>query len=186
MSMRPLVADLLPEVVEGARRSFALLVDDVPPVEVIGFALYSDADGGTVVAAAGTRATYDALVAQHPGAADHLRWSAQEWGRDFMTLRERGLADPLGPVQQRLDALQDQADDGAELTFRELRSRVWELCAEAMAQIHASGWFDAYPHAVRVVEVSDHELAAEQQVGWIERCNPPVVAGEFAAYVATR
>lgn len=63
---------------------------------------------------------------------------------------------------------------------------MWELCAEAMAQVHASGWFDAYPHAVRVVEVSDHELAAEPQVGWIERCNPPVVAAAFAAYVASR
>jgi len=185
MSMHPLVADLLPEVVEGARRSFALLVDDVPASEVIGFALWSDADGGTVVAAAGTRATYDALVAQHPGAADHLRWSAQEWGRDFMTLRERGLADPLGPLQQ-LDALQDQADDGegsrsasSGPACGSCARRRWRRSTRRGGSTPTrtrSGWWRS----------RTHELGAEQQVGWIERCNPPAVAAEFAAYVGAR
>lgn len=183
--MHPLVAGLLPEVVGAARRSFALLVDDVPPSEVVGFALYSDPDGATIVAAAGTRASYDALVTRHPEASDYFRWSPQEWGRSSMTITERGLADPLDPAHERLDDLHDLVDaERPPLTLRQLRESVWQLCAAVLAELHRERWFDDYPNAVRAVEVSDHELDHGLWTTWVQQCNEPDVAAEFRAHLA--
>ncbi|MFI2202453.1 DUF4303 domain-containing protein [Streptomyces sp. NPDC020192] len=154
----------------AARAAFAEVAGGAESAEYCGYALYSDADAGSVCCAVNTRAHLARAQAGDPDDAEYYRWTPAEWALEGVGHEH------FAPLGRRLLGRSPTAR-GPELPA--WREGVYEACVATLETLRAEGLFGPAPDTVVVFAVSDHEDPV-REVEWIRRLNPPSQARRFA------
>lgn len=170
----------LTELCQRVQAAFAGLLDGVDPANVIGFALFSDADGADLTAAINTR---DDLAANLSRYSDpeysrglppefswerYLRWAPGEWSRSSLT-HAQAAAEPMRELWTRIAELSDEAPKRDREYWPSIQ---FEAAVIAIGIAWEQGWFDAFPDAVRVFAVMDGDEDAQTRARWLDSLNP--------------
>lgn len=172
-------ADLRERLGPAIAADIRWLTDGVAAGDVLGVGGYTDADASNIVVAVLTRAHHEALVQRRPEYPNYFRWSIGEWDRlSFEVVEE----DPLQPINDDLAARADHLGESATADL--IRSVVWESIVAAFAGVVVDGLLDRFPHAVRVFEPTDADVAEETVRQWTARINDEGRMVEYDAWAA--
>lgn len=164
-----------PAIAAGIRS----LTDGVPAGDVLGVGVYTDADASNIVVAVQTRAHHEALVQRRPEYRNYFRWSIGEWDALSFDVAE---GDALQAINDDLAARADHLDDSTSADL--VRSVVWESVVAAFTGVIGDGLLDRFPHAVRVFEPTDADVAEETLRAWTARINDGDRMLEYDAWAA--
>ena len=134
-----------------------------------------------MVVGAETREHRDRQSADRPELTDAYRWTIEEWSQNQIDRIERGARDDLAPANAELDRRREEHDDD----ISDFRTAVWLALATAMSVLYEEGFFDRWPHSVRVIAVSDGGVPEDLLRLWTSLVNPPEVSAQFAQYLAS-
>lgn len=157
------------------RRSFVRLESDTPADQVLGWGLVTDADAQHLVPAIYRRHDHDDNVAQAHLRYDqtgvdwdlYLRWTPVEWPRSTSTAPTAAEPELDEVWQQLLD--RRSVSNGVDRTY--WPSVMVELAANSMVVLQRSGWFDDYPHSVRMLQVVDGAIPTSTRRRWVQQMN---------------
>ena len=168
------------------KQAFTHLLSDTPAEDVLGFALMTDAEAVRLTAALYRRGDHEHnLAVAHRRYAEagvdwdlYLRWSPVEWPRTTTTA-------PVTAVPALTELWQTLLDRRA--VANGVDRRYWppvmfELAANALAVLYREGWFDDYPHSVRILHVADGVIDQNTRRRWVEAMNPDEAANSYQAH----
>ncbi|WP_405218986.1 DUF4303 domain-containing protein [Agrococcus sp. Ld7] len=157
-----------------------------PADDVAGIGIATDADAGSIVAFANSRANLERMVAEDPEFALDSKWHIGEWDLD---LAGSDSADPLASVREQLaQAKLEVAPEAPQVGFgvagmQEFRFAVWGAIARAMAASAREGFFDAWPAAAKVFMPLDADVDEVQLAAWSSPLNDDAGVAELRAFL---
>ena len=182
-SAEPAIAALVEPYVTAlslaASRAFAALTDGLDAEQIIGFALFSDADGVDITAAINTLADLTANLKHYsqPEFAEglppefswerYLRWAPGEW--PTTSEHDDPAAEPMRAVWDDIAGLREviiEADPTAWPTLQH------EAACFALRELIDDGWFDDSPEAVRAFAVMGGDENLQTRATWLGSLNP--------------
>jgi len=165
----------LPELME--RIPLALAEVTAGRDDVVGVALYTDADASTLVPAALTRGHRAELAAEYPEFAELYGWDPDEW--DLQLPEDRSGA--MAPLMAKVRTL---AAEVGEDQWRSFTVLAWTWMTEGMKNLAHDGFFEAsYPGANVAFWVTDYKPSAETMVDWVKLLNPPERSAPYVAWL---
>lgn len=145
--------------------------------DVVGVALYTDADASTLIPAALTAGRRAELAAEYPDFAELYRWDSDEW--DLQLPADRAGA--LDPLMTKVRALAREVGEDQWNSFRIL---TWTWMTEGMKNLRHEGFFDAtYPGANVSFWITDYRASVQTMVDWAELLNPPERCAPYVAWL---
>ena len=145
--------------------------------DVVGVALYTDADASTLIPAALTRGRRDELAAEYPAYAELYAWDSDEW--DLLLPSDRAGA--LDPLMAKVRTLAAEVDDDNWTSFTIL---AWTWMTEGMKNLRQEGFFDAaYPGANVSFWITDHRASVDTMSDWAQLLNPPERSAPYVAWL---
>jgi len=145
--------------------------------DVVGVALYTDADASTLIPAAVTRAHCAEVAAAYPDYAEQAGWNPDEWDLQ-LPAHQAGTLDPL---MAKVKALAEEVDEDHWRSFTIL---VWTWMTEGLKNLVQEGFFDAaYPGANVAFWITDYKAHVDTMVDWVELLNPPERSAPYVAWL---
>lgn len=174
-------------IASALERSFRSLVAGAAPESVLGLAVLSDRRATGLHTAA--------LVAEEvdPGTAGDsiqmlkLKTEPQRWVRrgPDPDPRMRGTRqDPVvgwGERFNHIGQLAARVDPGEAMAYR-WRAVAYAQVVGALAKLHQRGWFERWPRALRLFELTDLELTWVDRRAWAPLMNIPETLQEYFSF----
>ena len=165
----------LPELQERIPAALAAVTDGHD--DVVGVALYTDADASTLIPAALTRGHRAKLVAENPELAELYGWDPDEWDLQLPATQ----ANVLDPLMAKVRTL---AAEVGEDRWRSFTILAWTWMTEGMKNLEKEGFFDAsYPGANVVFWITDYRAHVDTVIDWAELLNPPERSAPYVAWL---
>lgn len=169
-------------------QSLDALVDGLAPAEVVGLGFVSTADCSRLTPVANTRHDLQAALQHQADPAREARpgfdrerfyrWCARQWP---LTGGEGEADAPLRATWAAISAIRDEVSPEEREAWPAIQ---FEAAMFAMAYLRDFGWFDKFPHAVRVFTVDDDQLELTVRSRWLGLLNLDEW-DEIEAYLAT-
>lgn len=145
--------------------------------DVVGVALYTDADASTLIPAALTQGRRAELAAEYPEYAELYGWDSDEWDLQLAS----GQAGALDPLMAKVRTLAAEVDDDNWNSFRIL---AWTWMTEGMKNLRQEGFFDAaYPGANVSFWITDYRASVATMCDWAQLLNPPERSAPYVAWL---
>lgn len=169
-------------------QSLDALVEGLRPADVVGLGFISESDGSRLIPVANTRR---ALLAALQHEADpqrearsgfdrerFYRWCARQWP---LTGGDGPGDELLHHIWGRMRAVREQVSPAERASWPEIQ---YEAAMFSLGVLREAGWFDKFPHAVRVFTVDDDQLELTVRSRWLGLLNLDEW-DEIEAYLAT-
>lgn len=168
------------------RQSFVRLLSDTPTDQILGVALVTDAAAQQLVPTiyrvldhaanlADARARYDDTGVDWDL---YLRWTPLEWPRSTTSAPAAAVTALEELWQELLD--RRALTGGVDRSY--WPSLMYEVAANAMQVLHRAGWFDEYPHAVRILQVADGRIDRITRRRWVEAMNTETALPSYLSH----
>ena len=145
--------------------------------DVVGVALYTDADASTLIPAALTRKHRAELAAEYPTYAELYAWDPDEWDLQ-LPADQAGVLDPL---MAKVRALAKEVD---EENWRSFTILAWTWMTEGLKNLVQEGFFEAsYPGANVSFWITDYHAHVDTMIEWAELLNPPERSAPYVAWL---
>lgn len=165
------------------KQTFVRLRSDTAADDVLGLALVTDPDADHLTVAIYRRRDHDEnLASAHRRYPDsdvdwdlYLRWAPEEWPRstDSAPVTRASELDDLWAE------LRDRQDTAIRPDRRYWPSLMYEIAANVMIVLHRDGWFEEYPHGIRLFHVSGGDVDRPTRRRWVEGMNTAAAAESF-------
>lgn len=174
------------QVAKLVRQSFVRLLSDTPTDQILGLALVTDAAAQRLVPTIYRVHDHAAHLADAQARYDdtgvdwdlYLRWTPLEWPRSTTSAPTTAVT--------ALDELWQELLDRRALTGGVDRSYwpslMYEVAANAMIVLARAGWFDEYPHAVRILQVADGRIDRITRRRWVEAMNTEAALPSYLSH----
>lgn len=169
-------------------QSLDALVDGLAPAEVVGLGFVSAADCSRLTPVVNTRHDLQAALQHQADPAREARpgfdrerfyrWCARQWP---LTGGDGPGDELLHHIWGRMRAIREQVSPAERASWPEIQ---YEAAMFALGVLREAGWFDKFPHAVRVFTVADDELDLTVRSRWLGLLNLDEW-DEIEAYLAT-
>lgn len=174
-------------IASALERSFRTLVAGVAHESVLGLAMLSDRRAGGLSTVALVAGDVDPETSADPLAVLRLKTQPQRWVRRSPgpVPRVRGAhRDPVVSWGERFDhigQLAARVDPGAAMAYR-WRAVAYAQVVGALAKLHQRGWFERWPRALRLFELTDLELTWVDRRAWAPLMNIPETLQEYFSF----
>ncbi|MBE1576065.1 DUF4303 domain-containing protein [Amycolatopsis roodepoortensis] len=178
LELRAWARDWSDRLRSALEQAIAAVAGQLPPDDVAGVGIATDADATSIVAFAHSRRHLDEMIAEDPEFAIDARWHLGEWDMDIRGAE--GIDDPLEPVRAEAERVKRRCTDS---DLREFRRTVWDSISQALTASVAAGFFEQWPNAVRAFLPLDADVSEADIARWNAALNGQAETAEFREFL---